>query len=55
MQKTRRLMDENSVSFQTFLIALRTDDVTVMSEYYLSEFIIYSCLFLHFQQKKIVH
>ena len=42
-------------NFDKLAIALRTDDVTVMSEYYLSEFIIYSCLFLHFQQKKIVH
>ena len=40
------------------LIALRTDDIKVISEYYLSEFITYSIikLFLHdFQQKKIEH
>ena len=40
---------------KVFLIALRTDDVKVISDYYLSEFIIYFCLFLHFQQKKMVH
>ena len=54
-RQTTLLITKMSCYVMGFTIALRTDIVKVIPEYYLSEFIIYSCLFWHFQQKKIVH